>query len=225
MPFAFYTLHRPELFPHVLKERTPKMYSRYKDVLRILTWQAPEYPANAGLRWTLKAPNHLLYIKQLTEVFQDARIVWTHRSAVNSIPSWCSLVRILTDACLGERIDLGMIGKVSFDNFAMVLQRAIDELEEAEKKYDVKAQHVLYQDLVDDPIGLIRKLYAQFGFDFTPQFHDRLQAYLEQNRKEREAMQGSKATLHQYHPEEFGLSKAQLLTKFEDYHQQFGIPH
>eukprot|EP00968_Pinguiococcus_pyrenoidosus_P021405 scaffold2771_cov252-Pinguiococcus_pyrenoidosus.AAC.41 len=224
MPFSFYTLHRPDMFPHLMNDRPPKMYQRYKDVLRILTWQSPEFPQNAGLRWTLKAPNHLLYIKQLVEAFQDARIVWTHRSAAKALPSWCSFVRTLSDASLAERLDLKMLGDVTLKDFQKVLKRAIDELEDATRKQDVKVSHVLYEDLVRDPIAVVRKLYEEFGYDFTPEFERRLEDYLEKNKKERKAMKASQKSIHAYSPETFGVSTEDVLREWEWYHKRFGIP-
>ena len=41
----------------------------------------------------LKCPMHLFYIKEIAEVFPDAKIIWTHRHPISAVPSMCSLIK------------------------------------------------------------------------------------------------------------------------------------
>ena len=42
-------------------------------------------------RYLLKAPNHLLHLNALTEVFSGAQLIFTHRRLTEAIPSFFSL--------------------------------------------------------------------------------------------------------------------------------------
>lgn len=225
LPFAFYTLSRDDMWEHGLSLRPDEMYTRYKDVLRILSWQSPEYRGGAAplRRWTLKAPNHLFYVKQLCGAFPDARIIWTHRHATAAVPSYCSLLRALADASLDGEIDLRMIGQNSKKIWSTAMKRAMRELDEARGKGGVKTADVLYENLVADPVGTVKDLYDQLGFTFSGEFKANLEAYVAKNRADRERMRGSKKRLHAYSAAEFGLTEEELTDEFADYHQRFGI--
>jgi hypothetical protein len=50
-------------------------YTYYKKVLQILSYQIDEERVNPR-KWILKCPMHMIYIKELASVFQDAKIIW-----------------------------------------------------------------------------------------------------------------------------------------------------
>jgi hypothetical protein len=47
-----------------------------------------------GIRWNLKCPFYLPYLKELEKSFPDAVLVWTHRNPVECIASACSLYEL-----------------------------------------------------------------------------------------------------------------------------------
>lgn len=50
------------------------------------------------IRWVLKAPLHLGFMKTIQKVFPPGtRIVWTHRDPKSSIPSLCSLFQTMIE--------------------------------------------------------------------------------------------------------------------------------
>jgi hypothetical protein len=55
-------------------KRAVAAYSHYKKLLQLLSYQIGE--ATNPRRWVLKCPIHLFYIKEIAEVFPDAKIVW-----------------------------------------------------------------------------------------------------------------------------------------------------
>ncbi len=55
-------------------QRAINAYKHYKKVLQLLSYQVGE--AKEPRRWMLKCPIHLFYIKEIANVFPDAKLVW-----------------------------------------------------------------------------------------------------------------------------------------------------
>jgi hypothetical protein len=55
-------------------KRVVNAYAHYKKLLQLLSYQVGE--SENPKRWTLKCPIHLFYVKEIAEVFPDAKIVW-----------------------------------------------------------------------------------------------------------------------------------------------------
>eukprot|EP01031_Cornospumella_fuschlensis_P015802 gene15802-19305_t len=85
--------------------------------------------------------------------------------------------------------------------------------------------HVLYENLVTDPVGVVRDLYSQLQLPFSAEHEAAISDYLEKNKEQREALKKSgKRVLHEYRPEDFGLDPAVFSQgKFADYVEKFGI--
>jgi hypothetical protein len=78
---------------------------------------------------------------------------------------------------------------------------------------EVGAAHfidVLFDDLVDDPLGIVREIYSRFDYRYTPEFEEGLQAFM---RKE----EVTRKYKHVYSLEQFGLSRAQVIARSEKY--------
>lgn len=92
--------------------------------------------------------------------------------------------------------------------------------------------NVVYENLVKDPVGVIKSIYSQYNWEFSAEYEKILNEHLEDDRKKREEIKkkkeshkGSKEVLHSYTPEEFGLTPEELSTgKFSDYVKRYNIP-
>ncbi len=75
-----------------------------------------------------------------------------------------------------------------------------------------------------DPIGTVRKLYKQFGWEVTAEFEAAMRSYLEKNAKDREAAEFKKMQkFHAYSLEEYGLDKAQVKDALKWYYDKYGL--
>ena len=81
--------------------------------------------------------------------------------------------------------------------------------------------HVMYKDLIKDPIGTVQKLYTEFGYEFTDAYKSKLEEYLFEDKKKRDATKGTRDKLHQYTLEEYGLSDSDIDTKFDWYMKKY----
>lgn len=109
-------------------------------------------------------------------------------------------------------------------NMMIRAQRNVDELQ-------LDCAHVLYDDLVDEPINAVRKIYAQFDWKFTKEYEDKLKAFLVADavkranvKKSLRIVGASGASIHKHCLEDFGLSLDDINTEaHNDYSKRFAL--
>lgn len=179
-------------------------YQYYRAQLQLLSWKW------RGEHWLLKAPAHLFHLDSILTVFPDACIVQNHRDPIEAIPSAASLISIIRGA-FSDYVEPKLVGKSCLDEIAIAINRAIKVRQNTSSKqfFDVK-----YKDLVQDPIGTVKRIYDYFGYDYSKQMEKNLQQYIRENRQ-------YKHGIHCYSLEQFGLSVDQVNERFKDYCQYF----
>eukprot|EP01031_Cornospumella_fuschlensis_P031477 gene31477-38045_t len=199
-------------------------YAYYKQVLQILSYQIGE--AKDPRRWMLKCPIHLYYTKEIARIFPDARLIWTHRHPVSAVPSLCSLVKSLSQVYYeNESRDDALLGKKVRDLSAKYLLQCVDDIE----KSKLPCSHIHYEELTTNPIGVVKSIYKENGWEFSAEYESILEKYLQKNKEDRERAKQeqakSKDVLHHYTPEEFSLTAEELTSgNFEKYVQMFKVP-
>lgn len=177
-------------------------YRYFKRMLQFLQWQKRKRGITAE-RWVLKAPNHLLHLQVLLNVFPGAHIVQTHRDPLQSIPSVASLIQTLW-SIYSDEVDPNTVGTVWN-------QRMMCALEQAQRARDVHPEScfadVSFNAVVDDPLSVVRSIYDFIEWPFGDEVREQMQAWLEQDSKTHQRA-------HKYTAAQFGLSESQLL---EDY--------
>lgn len=177
-----------------------------KKLFQLLQSEAPG-------RWTLKNPWHPLFLDDLTSVYPDAQLVMTHRDPVDVVGSCCSLIKNVR-MMMSDKVDLNYIGESMMDTFEIMIQRTLAYKEKHgwDSIYDMQ-----YADVMRDPIGEMKKLYARFDEPFTQAAEDAMTNFLNTNPK-------GKFGKHEYTLEEYGLTKEIVRKRFGDYCEQFKIP-
>jgi hypothetical protein len=168
--------------------------------------------AENGGRWTLKNPWHPLFLNDLTSVYPDAQLAMTHRDPVEVVGSACSLIRHVRPM-FSEQVDLPDIAEQMIDTFDLMIarQNAFRDQHGETAIHDIR-----YTDLMKNPLGEMRKLYARFDEPFTPEAEAGMTRLLA------EAPQG-KHGKHVYSLEEFGLTAAGIRAHFKDYCDRYNI--
>lgn len=69
-------LGRPEYMAAVSTQQIRAAYATYKKQLQLLTFQVGGEERKSPKRWVLKCPLHINFLKELAEVFPDAKLVW-----------------------------------------------------------------------------------------------------------------------------------------------------
>ncbi|BAZ08804.1 hypothetical protein NIES4071_06100 [Calothrix sp. NIES-4071] len=179
-------------------------YQYYRAQLQLLSWKWP------GEHWLLKTPAHLFHLDSLLTVFPDACIVQNHRDPIEAIPSLASLISIIRGVS-SDDVEPAVVGQGCLDEIAIAINRAIKVRQNTSSKqfFDVK-----YQDLVQDPIDIVKQIYDYFDYNYSEQMEKNLQQYIKENRQ-------YKHGIHRYSLEQFRLNADQVNETFQDYRQYF----
>ncbi|MDF0545311.1 sulfotransferase [Sphingobium sp. H39-3-25] len=180
-------------------------YDYHKRFLQLLQADAPG-------TWNLKMPSHSLWLDTIKAVYPDARLVWTHRDPLTAMGSFCSIISLA---------HMGFMGRV--DKEWLAENCSYQAKLHAERIMDFRDRHgedsmidVHYAELLSDPIGSMRRLYADLGDDFTPEAEAAMQTWLDDNPQ-------GKFGKHEYKLDQYGLSVEQLTAGFERYLSRYDV--
>lgn len=170
------------------------------------------HQADAPGVWNLKMPSHILAIDELLSVYPDARLIWTHRDPFKATASFCSIIAIGHSAFAG-RIDHAWIAENCSWQASEHVRRGMAA---RERLGEDRIIDVHYADLMRDPIGSMRSLYAWLGDDFTPEAEAGMRSWLGANPQ-------GKFGMHDYDLERYGLSRDALSHAFAPYLERYDI--
>jgi hypothetical protein len=182
-------------------------YRYYADQLRLLQWRQHRE------RWVLKSPAHLFGLDALLAIFPDAQIVQTHRDPLRVLASCCSLVAVLRGVT-SDRIDRRQIGRQFAAKWSAGLAHALAARDCAGEE---RFCDVYFRDLVTDPLGMIRTIYARFGLSLAPAVAERMRQTLAANPSDKHGV-------HRYALAPFELDPVVEARRFASYRDRFRIP-
>lgn len=207
---AFRTIHFdgmtdvPGYLSWVLETDPLPAYAYHRRVLKLLQWRCPPK------LWHLKTPAHMLALDALTEVYPDARFLWTHRDPAEVLGSVCSLITYLR-GMVSERSDPAELGARQVELWKVALERALafrDRVGE-ERFADV---HV--DDLAADGVGVVRDAYQRLGLRLGPDGEAGMRRWLDQNPR------GGHGG-HEFAVSDYGLDPAIVRKRFAFYLDRF----
>ena len=163
-------------------------------------------------RWTLKSPHHALALDALVETYPDARLVMLHRDPVVLAGSVCSLVRVMSSTFSDA------------DHRDVIARHWTDTLEETVRRVaDFRARRpehpildVQYADLVRDPVGTVRDVYAGLGIEAGEGGFDAMAEHVAHHPR-------GEFGGHRYDVGEFGLTEGGLRERFRDYVETYAV--
>eukprot|EP01039_Chlorochromonas_danica_P004123 gene4123-4519_t len=200
-----------------------KAFDLYRKILQLFTWQSADR-RDKDFTWMLKCPFHLPYLEELIESFPGATIVWTHRDPAQCIASACSLFQTLMEMGMEEdSIDPILIGKAIMKYSKLCLAKAEASLEKLKGK--IKIVHVRYEDNVKKSKDVCKRIFETAEIPFTSTYEEKLDAYLHENELERQRMKAKKGqtAMHDYKPEEYGLTAQLIREEFKDYIAKYNL--
>jgi hypothetical protein len=159
-----------------------------------------------GQHWVSKAVTHAYFFPVLFQSFPDARIVRLHRDPCQIIPAVASLVAHL-QIPYTSRVNFHELGQLMLEFFLETMQRSMQIDKQMDSKHFID---VAFDDLTKNPIGTVRDIYAKFGYQYTAQFEGDMRKHLQKESVTRKYK-------HVYTLEQFGLSRAQIMARSEEY--------
>jgi hypothetical protein len=184
------------------------VYATHKRQLQYMQWRCPRE------RWVLKAVGHLWGLKEIFEIYPDARIVQTHRDPLKFIASLTSLMS-LGLSMTSEQVDSHAVGVQWAESWVKALEKTIafrnSGIVEEGRFFDVH-----YHESMKDPVAMVGKIYQHFGIDFSEVAEHRMRDFLAVNPKDKHGV-------HQYSLEKFGLDPKAERENYRFYTERFGV--
>lgn len=184
-------------------DQTP-VYRELREWLQVLQWQDP---TRAGKPWILKSPHHLMAVDTVLDTFDGCRIVMTHRSPVDAVPSYASMVVSMAKQ-YSDEVDPLAVGPYWAGRFATTLRHfAATRARRPDRFVDVR-----FTEMLSDPVAQATRVLGELGLPADSDDRAAFDAYLARNRAQRH---GS----HAYTATDFGLDSARLDQDFAFYQE------
>ncbi len=200
--------HIPSYEKWLRSQDMRSVYSFHRRFLNHLQWRCP------GIRWVLKAPDHVHALEALVEEYPDARIVFMHRDPLKVVGSVASLTTILRGAFSRSADPCGL----GAEETRILADKAVRMMEfrDSHKHLADRFIDVRYLDLVRDPAGKVRNIYESFGLVFSAEAEVRIQSFVTSVRNKRRPQ-------HIYRLADFGLDPQRDDAHFKLYRERFAI--
>jgi len=179
-------------------------YRWLADVLRLIG-------AGDDRRWLLKNPTDLFSMREVLTVFPDATIIQTHRDPVESTPSVSNLIFAARRLFCGEKADRADVGRREMEVWAQALERA----EAVRSTSSGLFIDVEFRDFTRDQMATIRRIYDEMGLTLSAETEASMRAWLD-------AHPHQKSSAPKHRPEDFGLTREQMETRFAEYRRRRG---
>ncbi len=209
LSYQFETTHRlPSYLDWLERQDLRPTYAVHRQVLQHLQWRCP------GERWVLKAPAHMFDFGALFSTYPDACIIMTHRDPLEVTASNASLTATLRSA-FSDEVDPLEVGPECSRRWAEAIGRAVGFRDQrgapAERFLDL-----YYADLMADPVGAVRKVYAHFELPFPDGLEEAIRGFLRSNPKDRFGR-------HRYGLEQFGMDPEEETRRWAAYRTRFRL--
>jgi hypothetical protein len=166
-------------------------------------------------RWVLKSPDHVCGLDALFQAFPDAVVIHTHRSPLEVLRSSCQLTEVLQKLYSrpGNRQEVqARETRTLAKRMESVIRFRDTHPELADRFVDVT-----YSELVEDPLGVVRRIYGGIGLPLSEAALGRMRQLV----AARSRYQGrrSATTLG-----DLGEPVRGEARRFEQYCSRFGLP-
>jgi len=150
--------------------------------------------------------------KSLMERFPDAKIIYIARHPYDSVPSFASMFTSMHRLHSPNMPDTHPAKKawaqlgIDYFKYVKEMHRSIPQQQFFELKYD---------HLLDDPQGVVRKIYEHFNWSPSPEFLERLSHEQARNKNYKSG--------HEYSLEQFGFTKQQVYSQLKEQMDEMGF--
>lgn len=205
-PFYFYI---PSYVGWEMQQDHSKAYAELKLWFQVLQYQNPE---RRGRKWLLKSPHHLLGggLATALRTFPDAKVIMTHRAIEDVIASFCSLQATMIRP-VSNTFDQVKLGRQGIQWFSEGIRQlmALRQTLPASRFIDVQ-----YRDMMTDPMGQFRRVMHLMGLTVRPEDERAAVKWLSENGRDTHPR-------HKYAPEEYGVTRAEIIDAFKFYREAF----
>jgi hypothetical protein len=158
-------------------------------------------------RWLLKTPVHMMRLKELFEVYPDAKIIMTHRHPENVVASTASLISSVR-SLYSDHEDPVRTGHEQAKLWSQYFTRFLESRKQLQKEDQIIDLH--FEDFVSDQVATAKKIYEKFNWELTDETIEKFNNFLNENPKDKHGA-------HTYSLDTFGLTKDQINKQYSDY--------
>ncbi len=202
--------HVPAYVRWLADTESRNAYAHHRRVMQHFTWQRCKSEPGVQRHWLLKMPFHLMELEVLLETYPDAFFIQTHRDPVEFMGSWNSIVERIRGFST-ERRPPHETGGEQLAFMSGMLNDAM-RFRASRPALDARWVDVRYGDLVDDPMAVVSKICARFGWPLEPTAVNEMQQWLTLQDKQRR-----QEPRHEYKLEDYGLTPADVNEAFAPY--------
>jgi hypothetical protein len=171
--------------------------------------------------WLLKAPRHKFYFDTLLRQYPHAALIMTHRSLDEVVPSFCRLGSTLgfyfdKNNSAGQQILKARILQYFDKGMECILEFRAGKND----KHDQVRKNifdVMYDDLIKEPVAIVRQIYDHFGLRWSQEFETAMHAWLHDNPQ-------GKQGCNTYSLSDFDLTHEDIVTRYGAYIDLFLRP-
>ena len=184
----------------------PGAYVRHKKLIQLIGSTSPQK------RWLIKYPVHLRQLPALFDVYPDACVVQTHRDPRTVMASYTSFLAKI-HRMHEETVEEETIARTQHESWAIAADAGVAYRREhgSGQFYDLQ-----FDDFMDDPIGSVKKIYAHFDQELSPDGERCLEKWEAAHPQARHGK-------HEYKRKEFLISDREILDRYADYLEFFGM--
>ncbi|HEY9114158.1 MAG TPA: sulfotransferase [Bacteroidales bacterium] len=178
-------------------------YEYMVKLLKLLQWQRP------AKRWVLKTPHHLEFLDLVDKYFGNVQYIWTHRNVYECIPSFLSMVSY-SRVMFSDQVNKHEVAEHWVKKNGYMLKRALEFHEK--NSHRTHFTDVPYQELVQDSMAVIHKIYSDRKESISPELEKIFQESSKKNPK-------GKYGQHVYSLADFGIDEKYIDSYTKDYQE------
>ena len=175
-------------------------YQDLKMWLQFLMWRN-----RAQHHLLLKSPHHMEYMDQFVGVFPETKVITMHRTPVETIASFCSMV-VSGKKMFQGSADLASIGQHWMRKNKRLVTRYMDYCSGDNREI----LDLAYDEFVKDPLTTLEEIYAFMDLQLTDQHIKIAEDFMAEHRRNRYGK-------HTYDLADYNLTPEQVEEHFSDY--------
>ncbi|TXS95262.1 sulfotransferase [Parahaliea maris] len=183
-------------------------YESHKRQLQLLQYRHPGH-------WVLKAPFHQLGLREILRVYPEAIIVQTHRAPMQFVASGCSFSELLRRSG-SDHIDREEIGRDWMEMLTVYTRTFEADRAALEAQFPGQFLDIFHDDFVRDPWPAVESIYRARGTELTADARETMASWLAEHPQ-------GKHGRHEYHLENYGISRAEVAALFDAYMQRYNL--
>ena len=185
-------------------------YAYHRRIMQHFTWQRRQRQPECPGQWLFKMPFHLMELEILLKTYPDALFIQTHREPTQFMGSWNSLVERVRSLSSEPRPP-HELGTEMLAFMSGMLDGAVD-FRTIHPELEHRWIDVNYFDLIEDPFGVVRRIYQRFGWTLEQAALDAMEEwqFLQAEKRRTEKR-------HRYDLEDYGLTPETVNAAFKRY--------